>query len=62
MDNITYPQYKKVESIIKTDFPNSKTEQFADILDMAFQLDDYEQAVIDFCNDNGITEEDLNDS
>lgn len=62
LTSINYGQYKKLESIIRTDFPNSKDAQFSDIVDMAMQTFDIEQTLIDFCNEHDITEEDLNDS
>lgn len=61
MTTISYSQYKNLESLIKSTSKNPASD-FGDIIDMALQHgDDIEKAICDYCNDNQIESEDLND-
>ena len=56
MDEINYHEFVKLRSLLITDYTKG---DLLDILDMAIQLGDIDKAVIDFCNRNDITNEDL---
>ena len=58
MKEINYHEFSNLRSKLNTDFEKS---DLLDILDMAMQLGDIDQAVIDFCNANDISNEDLED-
>lgn len=48
---MTYQKYTKLHEILNTDF---KKSDVLEILDMAMQSDDLEQALEDFCKENDI--------